>query len=192
MNRPTRTPAFLAALVLSVPLGGCSDRSSSSEPEANPSAVRSSTAAESARSGDGLVEIGDGRQLFVRCTGTGSPTVIMEGGDGDTSDSFAFAEAAVAGVTRTCVYDRANLGNSDPDPGPRGLDELVGDLESLIRAAAIPGPYVLVGVSGGGYIVAGYAARHPEQVAGMVLVEVTAPWPDPPKELLSIARWNNQ
>ena len=59
------------------------------------------------------------------------------------------------------VYDRANLGNSDPAPGPRGLPELVADLEQVISAAKIPGPYVLVGTSGGGYITAGYAFAHP-------------------------------
>ena len=41
----------------------------------------------------------------------------MEGGDGDTSDSYAFAEPAVSKVTRACVYDRANLGQAIPLPG---------------------------------------------------------------------------
>jgi len=120
----------------------------------------------------------------VRCTGTGTPTVIMEGGDEDTSDSYAFAEPAISKVARACVYDRANLGRSDPAPGPRGLAELVGDLEQLLRAARIPGPYVLVGTSGGGYITAGYAYTHPRQVAGMVFVDVAAPFRDPPREIV--------
>ena len=106
----------------------------------------------------------------------------MEGGDEDTSDSYSFAEASIAEVTRACVYDRANLGRSGPDPGPRGLPELVGDLERLLQAAQIPGPYVLVGTSGGGYITAGYAYAHPRQVAGMVFVEVPAPFRNPPRD----------
>ena len=85
----------------------------------------------------------------------------------------------MAEVTRTCAYDRANLGDSDPDPGPRGLPELVADLENAISAAEIPGPYVLVGTSGGGYITAGYAVAHPRQVAGMVFVDVGRPVPRP-------------
>ena len=108
----------------------------------------------------------------------------MEGGDEDTSDSYAFAEPAVSKVTRACVYDRANLGRSDPAPGPRGLAELVGDLEQLLRAARIPGPYVLVGTSGGGYITAGYAYAHPRHVAGIVFVEVPAPFRNPPREIV--------
>jgi hypothetical protein len=133
---------------------------------------------------DRVVKIDRERGLYVRCTGTGSPTVVMEGGDDDTSDAYAFAEPAVSKVTRACVYDRANLGRSDPAPGPRGLAELAGDLERLLQAAAIPVPYVLVGTSGGGYITAGYAYANPEQVAGMVLVDVAAPFRNPPREVV--------
>jgi pimeloyl-ACP methyl ester carboxylesterase len=133
---------------------------------------------------DKVVKIDGDRGLYVRCTGTGSPTVLLEGGDGDTSDSYAFAEKQIADVTRTCVYDRAGLGNSDPPPGPRGLRELVGDLEALLAKAPVPGPYVLVGTSGGGYITAGYAVAHPDDVAGMVFVEVPAPFKNPPTAIV--------
>jgi pimeloyl-ACP methyl ester carboxylesterase len=133
---------------------------------------------------DRVVKIDGDRGLYIRCTGAGSPTVVMEGGDGDTSDSYAFAEPAVSKVTRACVYDRANLGRSDPAPGPRGLPELVGDLEALLEAAEIPPPYVLVGTSGGGYITAGYAYAHPRDVAGLVFVDTGAPFPNPPKEIV--------
>ena len=133
---------------------------------------------------DRVVPIGGGRGLYLRCTGSGSPTVVMESGDEDTGDAYDFAIPDVARVARTCVYDRANLGRSDPAPGPRGLKELVGDVERLLEAAAIPGPYVLVGTSGGGYIVAGYAVAHPRDTAGIVLVETAAPFPDPPADLI--------
>jgi pimeloyl-ACP methyl ester carboxylesterase len=132
---------------------------------------------------DGPVDIG-GRSLYARCTGSGSPTVIMEGGDGDTSSSYAFAEPAISEMTRTCVYDRANLGASDPAEGPRQLSDLVGDLEALLESADVPGPYVLVGTSGGGFITAGFAASHPEEVAGMVFVDTGAPLKNPPKEIV--------
>jgi pimeloyl-ACP methyl ester carboxylesterase len=143
------------------------------------------------RGPDAVVTIGHGRKLYVRCTGTGSPTVVMEGGDEDTSDSYAFAEPAVAKVTRTCVYDRANLGRSGPASGPRGLRELVGDLERLLKAAQIPGPYVLVGTSGGGFITAGFASAHPDQVAGMVFVDTGAPLQNPPREIVEATDPNN-
>ena len=133
---------------------------------------------------DRVVKVDGDRGLYVRCTGSGSPTVFMEGGDEDTSDSYGFAEETVAKVTRTCVYDRANLGRSDAREGPLGLDEYVGDLDALFEKAKIPGPYVLVGTSGGGYISVGYAEKHPDQVAGIVLVETPPPFENPPKEIV--------
>jgi alpha/beta hydrolase fold len=173
---------FLA--VSAIALGACgNDDDASTATEADP-APTETEADQTAGGIDGVVEIDGGRGLYVRCTGTGSPTVVMEGGDGDTSDSYRFAEADVAEVTRTCVYDRANLGRSDPAPGPRGLEDLVGDLAGLLDSAEIPGPYVLVGTSGGGFITAGYAVEHPDEVAGMVLVDTGAPFENPPQEIV--------
>lgn len=133
---------------------------------------------------DRVVNIDGDRGLYLRCTGTGSPTVVMEGGDGDTSDSYSFAEEDISEVTRTCVYDRANLGQSDSAPGPRGLEDLVGDLEALLDSAEVPEPYVLVGTSGGGFITAGYAVEHPDEIAGMVFVDTGAPFENPPRAIV--------
>ena len=140
---------------------------------------------------DGLFEVGHGRRLYLRCTGEGSPTLILEGGDGDTSSSYAFAESMLAAETRTCVYDRANLGMSDPAAGPRGFDDLVGDLESLLEEAGVAPPYVLVGTSGGGFITAGYAYRHRGEVAGMVFVDTGAPFRNPPPPIVEETTWNH-
>ncbi len=52
---------------------------------------------------------------------------------------------------------------------------MIGDLRVLLAAAEVAGPYVLVGSSFGGMIVTYYAARHPEDVAGVVLLDVPAP-----------------
>ena len=117
--------------------------------------------------------------------------MLMEGGDEDTSSSYAFAESRIASVTRTCVYDRANLGSSDPADGPRQLSDLVADVEGLLDAARIPGPYVLVGTSGGGYISAGYAVKHRRQVAGLVFVEVPPPFRHPPAAIVEETRWDS-
>jgi len=157
-------------------------------PSARPTTVEPSTTAVEM---DALVDVGGGRKIHVRCTGAGSPTVILEGGDEDTLASYGYAVPALTEVTRTCRYDRANLGGSDPAPGPRGLKELVGDLEQTIAAAEIPGPYVLVGTSGGGYITAGYAFVHPDQVQGLVFVDVGSPFVDPPAQIVEDTRWDS-
>jgi pimeloyl-ACP methyl ester carboxylesterase len=181
-TRPGGIAFILAGLLIS--FAGCGDGDDvATSTDANTARSQAATSARG-ENPDSVTKIGGDRSLYVRCTGAGSPTVVMEGGDEDTSDSYSFAEASIAEVTRACVYDRANLGRSGPDPGPRGLPELVGDVERLLQAAQIPGPYVLVGTSGGGYITAGYAYSHPRQIAGMVFVEVPAPFRNPPRDVV--------
>ena len=65
-----------------------------------------------------VVEIEGKRGLYVRCTGSGSPTVVMEASDENDSSHYINVEWEVSQKTRTCVYDRAGLGKSDPAPPP--------------------------------------------------------------------------
>jgi pimeloyl-ACP methyl ester carboxylesterase len=174
--------ALLGALALA---SGCADdEAETGQTGGQRETVAATTTDTGSEPIDDVVEIDGGRGLYIRCTGTGSPTVVMEGGDGDTSDSYRFAEPAVSARTRTCVYDRANLGRSDAAPGPRGLHDLVGDLDRLLEAAEIASPYVLVGTSGGGFITAGYAYKHPDRVAGMVFVDTGIPLENPPRPIV--------
>jgi pimeloyl-ACP methyl ester carboxylesterase len=78
---------------------------------------------------------------------------------------------ALADETRVCRYDRAGIGRSGDATGCRQMDDLLGDLEALLAEAGVGGPYILVGTSGGGFLMVGYAMRHPEQVEGIVLVD---------------------
>jgi pimeloyl-ACP methyl ester carboxylesterase len=82
-------------------------------------------------------------------------------------------------ITRTCGYDRANLGSSDTDLGPNTVKDLGDDLVTLLHVAKIPGPYVFVGGSFGGDIVGVLAANHPDEVAGLVFVDSDPPNEDP-------------
>jgi pimeloyl-ACP methyl ester carboxylesterase len=168
-------------------LAGCGGEASSADTSSKGSSTRAAPEGDL----DRVFSIDGKRGLYVRCTGSGSPTVLMEGGDEDTGDSYAFAEPSISEFTRTCVYDRANLGRSDPAAAPRELSDLVGDLETLLQAAKIPGPYVLVGTSGGGYISAGFAYEHPDEVAGMVFVEVPGPFRNPPRAIVEETDPNN-
>src|SRR5215213_10666971 len=81
------------------------------------------------------VDIG-GRDLFISCTGSGSPTVVLKAGSGNTADTWVNVQPEVARFTRVCSYDRAGLGQSDPAPsGVRTVQDSVDDLHALLAAA---------------------------------------------------------
>jgi pimeloyl-ACP methyl ester carboxylesterase len=143
-----------------------------------------------AGSGDfaGLVDLGEGRRLYLECRGEGSPTVILEAGAGNTAASWDTGELppgsqqtavlpGVATFTRVCAYDRLGAvgesgeARSDPASAPRDAGAMVGDLHALLQAAAIPGPYVLAGHSFGGLIARLYATTYPDEVVGLVLID---------------------
>jgi pimeloyl-ACP methyl ester carboxylesterase len=121
----------------------------------------------------GLFDVGGGRQLYLSCVGSGSPTVILEAGLNDSAAPWFAIEQALGPTTRVCSYDRANTtaGASDPAPTPRSGREVVADLHALLIAAQVPGPYVLVGHSLGGIFARLYASTYPDEVAGLVLVD---------------------
>ena len=125
-----------------------------------------------------LVDVG-GHRLHLSCTGSGSPTVVLEPGAGAMSSSLGWITPAVARDTRVCVYDRAGRGWSDSADTPQDGAQIATDLHTLLHAADVPGPYVLAGHSFGGLYALTFAARYPDEVAGMVLVDSTAPAPRP-------------
>ena len=121
-----------------------------------------------------LIDVG-GHRLHLYCTGAGSPTVVLEPGLGGASSDMTWIAAAVARDSRVCVYDRAGRGWSDAADGPQDAAQTTADLHTLLDRAHIPGPYVLAGHSFGGLYVLSFAAQYPDQVAGMVLLDSTAP-----------------
>ena len=116
-----------------------------------------------------LVDVG-GRKMHIVCVGTGSPTVVLESGMGDNWERWSKVQPAVARSYRTCSYDRAGIGSSEPRQG-RSIALLADDLHAVLTAAGEKPPFVLVGHSLGGLIVRKFAAEHPAKVAGMVLVD---------------------
>lgn len=121
------------------------------------------------------IDIGGGRKLNLRCSGEGSPTVLLESGFGSDSLAWAKAQPQIAQRNRVCAYDRAGLGFSDGGPLPRDLKADVADLRALIDAADLDTPLILVGHSYGSQLVRRYDELYPKQVAALVLV-------DPPEQ----------
>ena len=121
-----------------------------------------------------LVDVG-GHRLHINCTGTGSPPVVIEAGLGDWSTSWGLVQPEVAKTTRVCTYDRAGQGWSEVAAQPGDAAQFAAELHTLLQKANVPGPYVMVGQSLGGFIVRIFAHDYTSEVAGVVLVDSMNP-----------------
>ncbi len=121
------------------------------------------------------IPIGD-RRIFLRCIGSGGPTVVLEAGYGDNGTIWAPVQIHAAEFVRVCSYDRAGLERSDEPPHyPRTGAEVVADLHAALQAAQVEPPYLLVGQSYGALFSRLFAQTFPSEVAGLLLVD---PWPE--------------
>lgn len=114
-----------------------------------------------------------GYSIHMLCKGQGEPTVLIDAGLGDDSSDWFDIQNQSSLDTRTCVFDRPGYGWSDAGPQPRNSLIISNEISKLVQKAKIPGPFVLVGHSFGGYNMRVFAANHPNQIAGMVLVDAS-------------------
>ena len=137
-----------------------------------------------------MFDIG-GRQVYLQCTGEGSPTVILISGGGIAADLWdsplgeqPTVYPTIAGTTRVCAYDRpgttraraeGGISRSDPVAQPVTPSRSVAELHALLAAAGQTGPYVLAAHSYGGLVARLFANQYPSEVAGMVLVDSFSP-----------------
>jgi pimeloyl-ACP methyl ester carboxylesterase len=127
-----------------------------------------------------MIDVG-GHRLHATCRGTGSPIVLFESGIAASSLSWSLVAPALATFTRACAYDRAGLGwsespSSEGPPPPWSFERIVRDLSALIDHIGPDQKFVLVGHSFGSFVVRALAARRPEQVVGLVLVDPATEW----------------
>jgi len=121
-----------------------------------------------------LINIGTHR-LHINCVGEGTPSVIIDSGIGGFSLEWFKIQNNLSNDVRVCSYDRAGYGWSDLGPKPRTTARIVKELKTLLVEARIPGPYLLVGHSFGGYNVRYFASEYPELTAGLVLIDSSHP-----------------
>lgn len=131
-----------------------------------------------------LVDVG-GHRLHLLESGSagGDATIVLEAGLMSTVLSWSNLQRELEQSYRVVSYDRAGLGWSDLGPMPRTAERIVDELHTLLQRAGIPAPYVLVGHSFGGLTMSLFAAKFPDEAAGMVLVDpvVPAEW-NPPSD----------
>jgi pimeloyl-ACP methyl ester carboxylesterase len=118
-----------------------------------------------------LVAIDGARRINLYCHGSGEPTVLFDAGAGETMMVWRHVQAPISAVTRACSYDRAGYGFSDSATRASDARNTVDDLHRLLRAARIVTPIVYVGHSAAGLYGTLLVATHPQDVAGVVLVD---------------------
>jgi len=118
-----------------------------------------------------FVTLADGRRVHAACIGRGSPTVLFEQGGEASILNWQMVQPAITALTRTCFYDRAGFGYSDPPPGQITAITVTDDTRAILAALHVAGPIVVVGHSIGGFYGTVYAERFPDAVAGLVLVD---------------------
>ncbi len=192
MSRSCSATCAAAALVVGL-LAGCSSggQPSASSPvtpvtaTAGPSAIASEVAASpiAGSSSEPVQRTADidvgGRTLHLFCVGTapaGSPTILGEAGLGGDSRTWNSLVHALANRTRICSYDRAGTYLSPAAPeASRTLADQVDDLDRLIEAADLDGPFLLVTHSIGAWHAALFASRHLDDVVGLVMADPRGP-----------------
>lgn len=119
------------------------------------------------------IDIGP-RALYLDCRGAGQPTIVLEAGMGSDSSTWSAVHDELAKTTRTCAYDRAGRGRSDPIER-HTLSHAAAELAALLARAGEPGPYVLVGHSLGGAYIRVFTGANRADVVGLVLVDTFDP-----------------
>lgn len=136
-----------------------------------------------------LIDVG-GHRLHLHCRGASGPAVIFDAALGASSLSWTYVAPEVAAFARACTFDRAGFAWSDAGPLPRTTGRIVEELRALLDAAGVAPPYVLVGHSFGGFTARLFVHRHPQDVAGLVLLDPAYPedWVEPSPALGALVR----
>lgn len=120
-----------------------------------------------------IIQVGD-HKMHIYCTGdnkNGNPTVILEAGGGDNYTTWHRVQPEISKYTKACSYDRSGIGFSEGTKDERTNDDVVMELESLLKNANVNGPYIMVGHSMGGFYTRLYTKRNINQVKGLIQID---------------------
>jgi pimeloyl-ACP methyl ester carboxylesterase len=139
----------------------------------------------------------DGHKMHIYATGQGGPSIIFESGGAGWCMDWTIVQQEVSKFATAISYDRSGFGWSEPGTLPRDANQIEKELHSLLEKAEIRKPYIMVGASFGGHIVRLYASRHPNDLAGIVLLDarhedIDLKMPNSWKRVVSTGRFVNQ
>jgi pimeloyl-ACP methyl ester carboxylesterase len=146
----------------------------------------------------GKMYVVNGYPMHMYCTGSGSPTLILDSGLGDDWTVWAKVQSALSKTTQVCSYDRSGLGWTDEMSPDHDANTLADQLHALLQQANIQKPVILMGHSMAGVYDRAYAMRYPNDVAALIFVDASTPdmLKHIPKEFLTppnymLMRWEN-
>ncbi len=116
--------------------------------------------------------VGPAPTLRGEAAGEGPPVVLCHGITATRRYVLHGSKALQRGGYTVVTYDARGHGESDPAPAGEsyGYPELVDDLERVVEAQVDGGRFLLGGHSMGAHTAVAYALRHPERLAGLVLI----------------------
>lgn len=121
-----------------------------------------------------LVDVGGYKLNFNVIAGNG-PAILFESGGGNDSSVWqeVYKRICQKHENEIITYDRAGFGKSEPNPSqsPYDITEEVKALESGLKVLNINKKIIIVAHSYGGFLALLFAARNPEQIAGIVLID---------------------
>jgi pimeloyl-ACP methyl ester carboxylesterase len=159
--------------------GAATSSTATSANTANSALPRIDLPVEQGETVEGLLDV-DGHNIYARCSGTGSPTVVyFTGWAPDRSklgvSAIRAIEAVDGGKHRICSYERRNTGRSETVKGTQTPENIVADVDGVLNAMGENGPFVLLGASFGGLVAGAYAVAHPDRTAGILLLDSSIP-----------------
>ncbi len=113
--------------------------------------------------------------LHLKCTGEGSPTILLDAAAGNVSSSWGWVQPKISETTRVCSYDRASLGWSTQAQQDFSLDTVASTLHDALENRGEQPPYITVGHSMGALYARAFQAKYPSEVSGMVLIDGSSP-----------------
>ncbi len=135
----------------------------------------------------------NGASLYYESHGTGPETIVFAHGLLWSGDMFAAQVAALSSRYRCVTFDFRGQGRSEVTRDGYDMDTLSRDAAELIEALSL-GPCHFAGLSMGGFVALRLAARRPELLRSVILLETSAeaePAENVPKyrRLAFVGRW---
>ena len=123
---------------------------------------------------DTLKVLVDGHEMVLYKTGNKGPVVLLEAGGNSNHNSWNSIVPELSKTMTVITYDRPGYLSSVSCTKPRTANRVAEELKQALVTAGIKGPYIIGGWSCGGAFARAFAAKYPQEVKGLLLVDPAA------------------